>query len=65
MLLGFGYHLYKFVIFYYFFFQKAENNISEKKLVGQSFGLLFLFLLKIGSAGPADQQINLDSPKLY
>ena len=48
-----------------FFFQKAENNISEKKLVGQSFGLLFLFLLKIGSAGPADQQINLDSPKLY
>ena len=65
MLLGFGYYLYKFVIFYYFFFQKAENNISEKKLVGQSFGLLFLFLLKIGSAGPADQQINLDSPKLY
>ena len=65
MLRGFGYYLYKFVIFYYFFFQKAENNISEKKLVGQSFGLLFLFLLKIGSAGPADQQINLDSPKLY
>ena len=65
MLLGCGYYLYKFVIFYYFFFQKAENNISEKKLVGQSFGLLFLFLLKIGSAGPADQQINLDSPKLY
>ena len=65
MLLVFGYYLYKFVIFYYFFFQKAENNISEKKLVGQSFGLLFLFLLKIGSAGPADQQINLDSPKLY
>ena len=65
MLLGFGYYLYKFVIFYYFFFQKAENNISEKKLVGQSFGLLFLFLLKIGSAGPADQQINLDLPKLY
>ena len=65
MLLGFGYYLYKFVIFYYFFFQKAENNISEEKLVGQSFGLLFLFLLKIGSAGPADQQINLDSPKLY
>ena len=25
--------------------------------------IIFLFLLKIGSVGPADQQINLVSPK--
>ena len=29
MLLGFGY-LYKFAMFYYFFFQKAENNRLRK-----------------------------------
>ena len=29
MLLGFGY-LYKFAMFYYFFFQKAENNRLKK-----------------------------------
>ena len=58
MLLGFGY-LYKFVIFYFLFFSKAENNRLKKKPVGQNFVILFLVLLKIGSVGPVDQQINL------
>ena len=58
MLLGFGY-LYKFVIFYFLFFSKAENNRLNKKPVGQNFVILFLVLLKIGSVGPVDQQINL------
>ena len=58
MLLGFGY-LYKFVIFYFLFFSKVENNRLKKKPVGQNFVILFLVLLKIGSVGPVDQQINL------
>ena len=40
MLLGFGY-LYKFAMFYFLFFQKAENNRLKKKSVGQSFVILF------------------------
>ena len=47
-----------FVMFYFFFLQKAENN-RLKKPVGQNFVLLlFLFLFKVGSVRPVDQQIN-------
>ena len=66
MLLGLGY-FYKFVMFYFLFFfsQKAESNRFKKKPVVQNFVILFFkFLLKIGSVGPVDQQINLVSPKV-
>ena len=46
MLLRFGY-LYKFVMFCFFFFQKAENNRLKKLTVGQNFVILFFcFCLK-------------------
>ena len=57
MLLGFGY-LYKFAMFYFFFFQKTENNRLKKNSLPK-FYIIFLFLLKIGSFRPVDQQINL------
>ena len=61
MLLGFGY-LHKFVKFYFLsFFQKAENN-RLKKASWPKFCNIILFLLKIGSVEPVDQQINLVSP---
>ena len=59
MLLGFGY-LYKFAMFYFFFFQKAENNRLKKKNSWLKFcNVISLFLFKIGSVSPLDQQINL------
>ena len=59
MLLGFSY-LYKFVMFYFSFFLKKERlkNASWPKFCS----INFLFLLKIGSGGPLDQQINLVLP---
>ena len=63
MLLGFGY-LYKFVMFHFFFFysQKAENNRLKKASWPKFCNIIFLFLLKIGSIGPVDQQISLFLP---
>ena len=43
-----------------FFLQKEENN-SFKKASRPKFCTIFLFLLKIGSIGSVDQQINLVS----
>ena len=63
MLLGFGY-LYKFVLFISFFFQTAEIN-RLKKVSWPKFNTTFLLLLKIGSVGPVDQQINLVSPIIF
>ena len=60
MPLGFGY-LYKFVMFY-FFFQKAENNRLKKASWSKFCNIIFIFLLKIGSVRPVNQQINLVSP---
>ena len=65
MHLGFG-CLYKFVMFYSsYFFQKAENN-RLKKANWPNFvifcNIIFLFLHKIESVGPVDQQINLVLP---
>ena len=45
--------IYMFVVFYFFFLQKAENSKLKKKPVGHQ------FLLKVGSTGHVDQQINL------
>ena len=66
MLLGCG-CLWKFVMFYLLlFYQKAENNGLKKKLVGKSFVISsFCFFLKIGTVGPIDQKINLDSPHYF
>ena len=62
MLLGFGY-LYKFVMFFFF---KKQKIIDLKKASWPKFcNIIFLFLLKIGSVGTVDQQINLVSPYLF
>ena len=62
MLLGFGY-LYKFAML--FFFQKAENNRLKKSHLAKFCNIIFLFLLKIGSAVSVDQQIDLFSPYVF
>ena len=62
MLLGFGY-LYKFAMFYFFFFFKKQKIIDLKKASWPKFcNIIFLVLLKIGSVGLAEQEINLVSP---
>ena len=62
MLLGFDY-LHKSVVFYLLIFLKNQKIIDLKKASWPKFcNIIFLFLLKIGSAGPVDQQINLVSP---
>ena len=60
MLLGFS-HFWKLVMFYFFLFfvfQKAEYRLYKSQLA-RFCNIIFLFLLKIGSVGPVDQQINL------
>ena len=49
--------------FLFFFIQKAENNRLKKANWPKFCNIIFLFLLKAGSAGPVEQQINLVSPK--
>ena len=64
MLLGFGY-LYKFDMFYFFFFFFffKKQRIDLKKASWPKFcNITFFSLLKIGSVGPVNQQINLVSP---
>ena len=61
MFLGFGY-LYIFMFYFLFFYEKAKNNRQKKASWQKKFNIIFLFLLKIGSVGPVDQQINLVSP---
>ena len=46
----------------YFFYQKPEDNRLKKASWRKWCGIIFLFLLKIGSVGPVDQQVNLVSP---
>ena len=54
--------IHMFVKFYFFSLLKAENNIL-KKPVGQNVVIPFvLFLLKVGSVRPVDQQINFVLP---
>ena len=57
MPLGFGY-LYKFVMFYFFFFQKAENNRLKKASWSKFCNIIFMFLLKIGSVGPVNHKLT-------
>ena len=62
MLFGFGY-LYKFIMFYCLFFFLRSKIIDYKTASWPKFcNTIFWFLLKIGSVGPVDQQINLVSP---
>ena len=60
MLLGFGY-LYKIVMFcFFFFFFKKQKIMDYKNGSWSKFcNIIFLFLLKIGLVGPADQQIKV------
>ena len=63
MLLNFGY-LYKFIMFHFLLvFQKAEKKILKKASWPKLCNIIFLFLLKVGSVEPVDQQINFASPK--
>ena len=51
-----------FLCFISYFFQKVESIRFLKNTVDQSFVILFfLFLLKLGSLGPVDQQFSLVS----
>ena len=52
-----------FLLLLIIIFQKAENKRLKKASWPKFCNIIFLFLLKIGSVGPADQQINLVSPK--
>ena len=50
-------------MFYFLFFFKKQKIIDWKKASWQKFcNISFLFLLKIGSVWPVDQQINIVSP---
>ena len=47
---------------FYFLFFKKQKRIDLKKASWPKFcNTIFLFLLKIGSVGPVEQQINLIS----
>ena len=64
MLLGFS-HFWKLVLFiisFCFSFFKKQNIDFKKASWPEFCNIIFLFLLKIGSVGPVDQQINLASP---
>ena len=57
--------IYMFVMFYFFFLQKAKQKQKKttKKQIKKSqwpifCNIIFLFLLKVGSIGPVDKQIN-------
>ena len=64
MLTGFLY-LYVF-IFYLFILQKAKNNrLRISQLAKNVVILFFLFLLKLGSGEPVDQQINFVLPQIF
>ena len=57
------YNIYYAFFYYPIFFQKAENSRLKKASWPKFCNAIFLFLLKIGSGGPVDQQISLGSPK--
>ena len=49
-------------MFYFFCFFEKQKNIDFKKASWPKFcNIIFLFLLKIGSVWPVDQQINMFS----
>ena len=51
-----------FVMFYFFLRQKVENDRLEKASSPKFCDIIILFLLKVGSVGPLDQQINFVLP---
>ena len=58
MLLGCSY-LYKFVMFYFLFLQKAEDNKLKKSSWPKFCNIILLFLLKLGLFEHSDQHIDL------
>ena len=54
-----------FVTFYFFFLQKVENNRLKKNSWSKFCIIIFLFLLKVGSVGPVNQQINFVLPEVF
>ena len=57
--------IYMFVMFYFFFLQRAENYRLKKASWLTFFNIIFLFLLKVVSVGPVDQQINFVLPEVF
>ena len=57
--------IYMFVMFYFFFLQKAENNRLKKASWPTFCNIILLFLLKLGTVGPVDQQINYVLPQVF
>ena len=57
MPLGFGY-FYKFVIFYFLFLKKAENNRLKKASLLKFCNIAFLFLLKQGRSGRTTNKLT-------
>ena len=53
-----------FDMFYFIFLQKEGNN-RLKKPADKFCNIRLLFLLKLGSVGPVDQQINFVLPKVF
>ena len=51
------------MFFFYIFLRKAENNRLKKASWPKFCNIIFSILLKIGSVGSVDQQINLVSPE--
>ena len=51
-----------FVMFYFFLLQKVENDRLKKANWRRFCNIILLFLLKVGSVGPLDQQINFVLP---
>ena len=52
-------------MFYLFYFMSIYFNRIKKTRWTKFCNIVFLFLLKIGSVGPVDQQINLASPEYH
>ena len=61
MLLDFGYWDKFVMLYFFFFFLKAENNWLKKASWPKFCNIIFLFLLKIELVRPLDQQVNLVS----
>ena len=58
MVLGFGYLYVCYVLFIYFYFLFFKKKAGWPKFCN----IIFLFLLKVGSVGLVDQEINFVLP---
>ena len=52
-------------MFYFVFAQKAENNRLKKPQLANILEWYFFVLLKVGSTGPVDQQVDYVLPEVF